>query len=71
MAAGFRGSLKHGAERVMAISAKQLLMAGVTSAVDLAAPLKESVSIRTRINTGEIPGPADVDERPLDHHAAQ
>lgn len=48
---------QHGVERVMAISAKQLLMAGVTSAVDLAAPLKESVSIRDRINTGEIPGP--------------
>ncbi len=49
--------VKNGVERVMAISAKQLLMAGVTSAVDLAAPLKESVSIRTRINKGEIPGP--------------
>lgn len=49
--------VQNGVERVMAISAKQLLMAGVTSAVDLAAPLKESVSIRTRINKGEIPGP--------------
>lgn len=49
--------IKSGVERVMAISAKQLLMAGVTSAVDLAAPLKESVGIRTRINKGEIPGP--------------
>jgi imidazolonepropionase-like amidohydrolase len=49
--------VKNGVERVMAISAKQLLHAGVTSAVDLAAPLKESVSIRTRINKGEIPGP--------------
>ena len=44
-------------EQVMAISTKQLLMAGVTSAVDLASPLKESISIRERINKGEIPGP--------------
>lgn len=48
---------KHGTERVMEISAKQLLMAGVTSAVDLVAPLKESLSVRDRINKGEIPGP--------------
>jgi imidazolonepropionase-like amidohydrolase len=44
-------------EQVMAISTRQLLMAGVTSAVDLASPLKESISIRERINKGEIPGP--------------
>jgi imidazolonepropionase-like amidohydrolase len=44
-------------EEVMAISTKQLLMAGVTSAVDLASPLKESISVRDRINRGEIPGP--------------
>ncbi len=43
--------------KVMEISAKQLLMAGITSAVDLGAPLKESLSIRDRINKGEIPGP--------------
>src|SRR5262245_59504135 len=51
----------HGGEkmltRVMEISAKQLLMAGVTTAVDLGAPLKESLSIRDRINKGDIPGP--------------
>src|SRR5262249_48523258 len=44
-------------ERVMEISARQLLMAGVTSAVDLGAPLKESLSVRDRIARGEIPGP--------------
>lgn len=48
---------KHGVERVMEISAKQLLQAGVTTAVDLAGPLKESLSVRDRIARGEIPGP--------------
>jgi imidazolonepropionase-like amidohydrolase len=43
--------------RVMAISAKQLLMAGITTAVDLGAPLDESLAIRDRIAKGEIPGP--------------
>jgi imidazolonepropionase-like amidohydrolase len=43
--------------KVMEISAKQLLMAGVTSAVDLGAPLKESLDVRDRINRGAIPGP--------------
>ena len=42
---------------VMEVAAKQLLMAGVTSAVDLGAPLKESLAVRDRINKGEIPGP--------------
>jgi imidazolonepropionase-like amidohydrolase len=42
---------------VMETAAKQLLNAGVTSAVDLGAPLKESLSVRDRINKGEIPGP--------------
>ena len=44
-------------EEVMTISVKQLLMAGVTSAVDLASPLKESIRVRDRINNREIPGP--------------
>lgn len=44
-------------ERVMEISARQLLMAGVTSAVDLGGTLKESLSVRDRIKRGEIPGP--------------
>jgi imidazolonepropionase-like amidohydrolase len=47
----------HLVERVMEISAKQLLMAGVTSAVDLGGTLKESLSVRDRIRKGEIPGP--------------
>ena len=44
-------------ERVMEISAKQLLNAGITTAADLGGPLKESLSVRDRINKGEIPGP--------------
>src|SRR4030095_1129158 len=44
-------------EKVSEISAKQLLMAGVTSAVDLGGTLKESLSVRDRIRKGEIPGP--------------
>ena len=44
-------------ERVMEISARQLLMAGVTSAVDLGGTLTESLSVRDRIRKGTIPGP--------------
>ncbi len=43
-------------EVIMPASAEQLLMAGVTSARDLGGPLKESISVRDRINKGEIPG---------------
>jgi imidazolonepropionase-like amidohydrolase len=42
--------------RIMDISAKQLLMAGVTGAVDLGSPLQEVLDLRTRINKG-MPGP--------------
>jgi imidazolonepropionase-like amidohydrolase len=42
---------------IMPASAKQLLLAGVTSARDLGGPLKESLSVRDRINGGKIPGP--------------
>ncbi len=44
-------------EKVMDLSAKQLLMAGITTAVDLGSPLKESISVRDRINKNQIPGP--------------
>jgi imidazolonepropionase-like amidohydrolase len=37
-------------------SARQLLMAGVTSARDLGGNLSESLSVRDRINAGRIPG---------------
>ncbi|HWK09768.1 MAG TPA: amidohydrolase family protein, partial [Vicinamibacterales bacterium] len=41
---------------VMPAAAKQLLMAGVTSARDLGAPLEASINVRDRINAGTIPG---------------
>ncbi|HSR42993.1 MAG TPA: amidohydrolase family protein, partial [Longimicrobiales bacterium] len=48
---------EYGIERVMEVSAKQFIMAGVTSVIDLCGPLEESISIRDRINDLEIPGP--------------
>jgi imidazolonepropionase-like amidohydrolase len=42
---------------VMPISAKELLMAGVTTARDLGAPLDDIVAVKRRIERGEIPGP--------------
>jgi imidazolonepropionase-like amidohydrolase len=42
--------------RIMEIATKQLLMAGVTTTVDLGAPLQPSLSIRDRINKGELVG---------------
>lgn len=44
-------------ERIMEISAKQLLMSGVTSAVDLGAPLQPSLRVRDKIKNDAIPGP--------------
>src|SRR5947208_1536518 len=42
--------------RVMEISAKQLLMAGVTTTIDLGAPLQPILSMRDRISRGEASG---------------
>jgi imidazolonepropionase-like amidohydrolase len=42
---------------IMPSSARQLLMAGVTSARDLGAPLKPIIAVRDRINSGQMPGP--------------
>ncbi len=42
---------------IMPSSARQLLMAGVTSARDLGGPLEASLAVRDAINRGEIPGP--------------
>ncbi|GAA0211502.1 amidohydrolase family protein [Kangiella japonica] len=42
---------------VMPASAEQLLLAGVTSARDLGAPLKESQQIKEAINGGQLSGP--------------
>lgn len=46
------------AERViMPVAARQLLMAGVTSARDLGAPLEASINVREAIRFSRIPGP--------------
>ena len=42
---------------IMPISAKELLMAGVTTARDLGAPLDDIITVKKRIERGEIPGP--------------
>jgi len=42
---------------IMPASAKQLLLAGVTSARDLGGPLGASIGVRDAINSGRIPGP--------------
>ena len=45
------------AGEIMPASAEQLLLAGVTTARDLGAPLDDSLEVRARIESGEIPGP--------------
>lgn len=42
---------------IMPASARQLLMAGVTSARDLGAPLDDIIAVRDAIKRGDIPGP--------------
>lgn len=42
---------------IMEISARQLLMAGVTTARDLGAPLEEAIRVRDEINAGRMVGP--------------
>ena len=53
---------------IMPASARQLLMAGVTSARDLGAPLQASIAVRDRINKGEIPGPTMYMSGPFIQH---
>lgn len=53
---------------IMPASAHQLLMAGITSARDLGAPLKESIEVRDRIKRGEIPGPTMYMSGPFIQH---
>ncbi|MGI9238920.1 MAG: amidohydrolase family protein [Woeseiaceae bacterium] len=45
------------ANEIMPATATHLLLAGVTSARDLGAPLEPSKSVKERIDRGEIPGP--------------
>jgi imidazolonepropionase-like amidohydrolase len=54
---------------IMPASAKQLLLAGVTSARDLGGPLDASISVRDRINAEKIPGPTLYVSGPFIQHA--
>lgn len=60
--------LKIAKDVIMPSSAHQLLMAGITSARDLGAPLEASISVRDRINKGEIPGPTMYMSGPFIQH---
>ena len=53
---------------IMPSSAHQLLMAGVTSARDLGAPLEDSIAVRDAINRGDIPGPTMYMSGPFIQH---
>lgn len=53
---------------IMPASAKQLLLAGITSARDLGAPLEASIAVRDAINSGEIPGPTIYVSGPFIQH---
>jgi imidazolonepropionase-like amidohydrolase len=54
---------------IMPSSAKQLLMAGITSARDLGAPLEASLHVRDAIKQGKIPGPTLYVSGPFLQHA--
>lgn len=54
---------------IMPASARQLLMAGVTSARDLGAPLEASINVRDRIRKGELTGPTLYVSGPFLQHA--
>lgn len=43
--------------RIMPIAARQLLMAGVTTARDVGADLESTVAFKRRVEQGEVPGP--------------
>ena len=45
------------ATEIMPATASHFLLAGVTSVRDLGAPLDASVSVKARVDSGEIPGP--------------
>lgn len=54
---------------IMPASAKQLLLAGVTSARDLGAPLEASIEVRNKINSGELAGATMFVSGPFIQHA--
>ena len=58
------------ADEIMPASALQLLLAGITTARDLGAPLEPSLSVKRRIESGEIPGPRLFISGPFIQHEA-
>ncbi len=54
---------------IMPAAARQLLLAGVTSARDLGAPLEDSLAIRDKLRRGEIQGPTLYVSGPFLQHA--
>lgn len=56
-------------KEIMPAAARQLLNAGITSAIDLGAPLAASINVRERITNGEIPGPTLYVSGPFIQHA--
>lgn len=60
---------KRDRDLVMPIAAKQLLMAGITTARDLGARLDDIMSVKRRIASGEIPGPRLFVSGPFIQHA--
>jgi imidazolonepropionase-like amidohydrolase len=57
------------ATEIMPASAEQLLLAGVTTARDLGAPLDDSIEVRDAIAAGSIPGPRLFVSGPFIQHA--
>nr|WP_251359845.1 amidohydrolase family protein [Kangiella sp. TOML190] len=55
---------------IMPAAAEQLLLAGVTSARDLGAPLAESKSIKQQLDSGELKGPRVYMSGPFIQHKA-
>jgi imidazolonepropionase-like amidohydrolase len=54
---------------IMPASAKQLLLAGITSARDLGGPLEASIHVRDATRSGKIPGPTLYVSGPFIQHA--
>ena len=59
------------ASEIMPAAAVQLLLAGVTSARDLGAPLEASIEVRERIASGEIQGPRMFMSGPFIQHEVE
>lgn len=55
--------------QIIPATARQTLMAGVTSVRDLGSPLEPMLRVRDRINRGEIPGPTIYMSGPFIQHA--